>query len=157
VSYEVLPPLNISGIAWELRCLNESSVARHQPELWARGIHMEGYFVHLFLCWTSWCYNYRTSITTISIWPFQASGPSRVHGTCLLVWLHPAPSKSDGYGPVSHSFPFLKFCTSCYSNQFTPFQATSSHFKRLQAISSHFNPCELSGCLEMAIKIPVFL
>jgi hypothetical protein len=77
VSYEVLPPLKISGIAWELRCLNESSVARHQPELWARGIHMEGYLVHWFLWWTSWCYNYRTSITTISIWPFQASGPSR--------------------------------------------------------------------------------
>jgi hypothetical protein len=33
VPYEVLPPLKISGIAWELRCLNENSVAHHQPEL----------------------------------------------------------------------------------------------------------------------------
>jgi hypothetical protein len=54
-------------------------------------------------------------------------------------------------------FPFLTFGTACYSNHFTPFQATSSHFKPLQAISSHFNPCELLGCLEMAITIPVSL
>jgi hypothetical protein len=33
VSYEVLPLLKIGGIAWELRCLNESSVAHHQPEM----------------------------------------------------------------------------------------------------------------------------
>jgi hypothetical protein len=32
-SYEVLSPLKLYGIAWELRCLNESSVAHHQPEL----------------------------------------------------------------------------------------------------------------------------
>jgi hypothetical protein len=38
VSYEVLPPLKISGIAWELRCLNESSVAHHQPEWWAKQV-----------------------------------------------------------------------------------------------------------------------
>jgi hypothetical protein len=33
VSYEVLPLLHISRITWELRCLNESFVAHHQPEL----------------------------------------------------------------------------------------------------------------------------
>jgi hypothetical protein len=33
VSYEVLPPLTICRIAWELRCVNEGSVAHHQPEL----------------------------------------------------------------------------------------------------------------------------
>jgi hypothetical protein len=33
VSYEVLAPLRICGIAWELHCLNENSVAHHQPEV----------------------------------------------------------------------------------------------------------------------------
>jgi hypothetical protein len=33
VSCDVLPSLKICGIAWELRCLNESSVAHHQSEV----------------------------------------------------------------------------------------------------------------------------
>jgi hypothetical protein len=128
VSYEVLPPLKICGIAWELRCLNESSVARHQPELWARGIHMEGYFVHLFLCCTSWCYNYR------SIWPFQASGPSRGPrgmSSCLIA---PCPIQ---IGWIWTCFsPFFRF----YHFLHLVIQTTSRHFKLLQAISSHFKP-----------------
>jgi hypothetical protein len=37
-SYEVLPPLKISGIARELPCLNESFVAHHRPELQAKQV-----------------------------------------------------------------------------------------------------------------------
>jgi hypothetical protein len=36
VSYEVPPPFKICGIAWEMRCLNESSLA--QPDLWAKQV-----------------------------------------------------------------------------------------------------------------------
>jgi hypothetical protein len=38
VSYTVLPPPRICGIAWELHCLNESSAAHHRPELWAKQV-----------------------------------------------------------------------------------------------------------------------
>jgi hypothetical protein len=33
-----LPLLRICRIAWELHCLNESSVAHHHPELWAKQV-----------------------------------------------------------------------------------------------------------------------
>jgi hypothetical protein len=32
VSYKVLPLLKIGGFVWDLRYLNESSVAHYQPE-----------------------------------------------------------------------------------------------------------------------------
>jgi hypothetical protein len=84
-----------------------------------------------FSCWTSRCYNYRASITTISIWPFQASGPSRgprvvsSHSDCTL----PHPNRMD-MDPFATDFPFLNFCPSFYSNHFKPIQTTSSHILR---------------------------
>jgi hypothetical protein len=67
VSCNVLPPLRICGIAWELHCLNESSEAHHQPDLSASGVEIVilcavwgTSCVEFVICFIFGCINRRT-------------------------------------------------------------------------------------------------
>jgi hypothetical protein len=94
VSYKVLPPLRIFGITREFHCLNESSVAHRQPELWAK-IWILNTINTDQICYFTIMHGssiFRVSSNNLSIWTNSYQNPTqydlfRISSKLWLTWV----------------------------------------------------------------------